>query len=86
MGEKTGEGKAGRGTRGVVDGEREGKTKAPKRKEQCALDRILTPARALAEPPPPHLRSHGWRPLSRESNPGPQATQLQLSKFILRLK
>lgn len=53
MGEKTGEGKAGRGTRGAVDGEREGKTKAPKRKEQCPLDRILTPARALAEPPRP---------------------------------
>lgn len=87
-GEKSGKGKDGRGRSGTVSREKEGKNKAPKRK-----DRAVSP-----EPHPysrlalvPHLRSRSWKPLSRrrislEGNPGLQLMQLQPSKFILRFR
>ena len=47
--EKIGEGEVGRGRRGVVDGEREGKNKPQGGKtEQCPLNPILTPVTELA--------------------------------------
>lgn len=47
--EKIGEGEVGRGRRGVVDGEREGKNKSQRGKtEPCPLNPILTPETELA--------------------------------------